>query len=115
MQLITFAIQVLAFFAAYYVFQLYKQKLQTRVTRQEHIAVAKSFKSLQAPKRFREEETCEISVLYVHPIRGIKAEPVKHAFVGPNGIKYDREMVLVDTEKNAVLTTTSFLGAGNLT
>ena len=46
MQLITFAIQVLAFFAAYYVFQLYKQKLQTRVTRQEHIAVAKSFKSL---------------------------------------------------------------------
>ena len=54
-------------------------------------------------------------MLYVHPIRGIKAEPVKHAFVGPNGIKYDREMVLVDTEKNAVLTTTSFLGAGNLT
>lgn len=34
----------------------------------------------------------------MHPIRSVRAEPVKTVYLGPYGFKFDREIVLIDEE-----------------
>jgi len=65
--------------------------------------------------RYADEQPVQISSIWIHPIRGILAKPVKHAFICPYGFKFDREMVLIDIESNVPLTSTSYIEATILT
>ena len=53
------------------------------------------YKTVEKPIAFSEEKPVEIKSLYVYPIKGIRTSPVDSLELGPHGVKYDREMVLI--------------------
>ena len=75
----------------------------------------KYYLSVSKPIACQDERSVPIKNLFVHPIRGIRALPVKYAFICPFGMKYDRELVLIDVDANAPVTSSSFLELANLT
>jgi hypothetical protein len=44
------------------------------------------------PIPLAEEESVAIKELYVHPIKSILVDPVQSIWLGPYGIKFDREL-----------------------
>ena len=59
---------------------------------------------MKTPISSSEEKHFKIEKMYVYPIRGIKALPTDHLEIGPHGVKYDREFVLIDPVKNKPVT-----------
>ena len=74
----------------------------------------KHYKSIENPISQKDEKTITVTQIYVHPIRGLKAEPVKFAFMCPYGLMNDRVMVLIDVEKNAPCTSNTDVELSNL-
>jgi hypothetical protein len=63
------------------------------------------YKTVEKPIAYHEEKPLEIKKLYVYPIRGIRTSPVESIELGPYGVKYDREIVLIDAETMKPCTT----------
>lgn len=57
---------------------------------------------MRSPIAAADEQSLSIEKLYVHPVRSIRALPVDRIFIGPWGVKFDREIALymddADTE-----------------
>jgi hypothetical protein len=70
---------------------------------------------LKRPLDYEDEIAVPIKTIWIHPIRGILAKPVKEAYICPYGMKYDRELALIDIETNSPLTSTSWIKAAFIT
>ena len=60
---------------------------------------------MKKPIPAKEEKNVQISEMYVYPVRGIRAGcQVDSLEVGRYGVKYDREIVLVDQKDKKIVT-----------
>ena len=98
-----------------YVVNLFPNKAEPQLDQKKVTTLKQEFKSIDKPLACQDEKSVTITKLYVHPIRGIRAAPVKHAYICPYGMMYDREIVVIDVAKNAVATSSDHLELANLT
>jgi hypothetical protein len=67
------------------------------------------YETAKTPISFDDEIPLKISSLYVHPIRSIRALPAKSIFIGPYGLKFDREIALYFVEDRKIVCAKQFM------
>ena len=80
----------------------------------KYTTLESKYKSVAKPILQKDEKSIEIQEIYVYPIKGIRAYPVKKAWLGAHGMKYDRELVLIDLETGKHVNTGNYKPACNL-
>lgn len=67
------------------------------------------YETAKKPIAYDDEVPLKISSLYVHPIRSIRALPAKSIFIGPYGLKFDREIALYYSDDRKIVCAKTFL------
>jgi hypothetical protein len=65
--------------------------------------LASLYDTVKTPVASQDEQSVAITELYVHPIRSIRALPASSIFIGPFGIKFDREIALFDVDERKII------------
>lgn len=65
--------------------------------------LASLYDTVKNPIAQQDEQSLAITELYVHPIRSIRALPTNRIFIGPYGVKFDREIALFDVDEKKII------------
>ena len=72
--------------------------------------LASLYKTVKKPIEAKDEKNIQITEMWVYPVRQIRADcQVDYMDIGPYGPKYDREIILIDKEKNCFLYAYNYL------
>ena len=55
-----------------------------------------------------------IKKLFANPIKGLNSTELKHAFICPYGLMYDKELLILDVGKHTIATSTTNVELTNL-